>query len=139
MKKTLLISLAAASLLSQVPAMADPVGVPVTVRCPIVHDLNNFGDSITGTGTEILGNHEGFNITFKSSSLVEPIKDINNYENRSAEYLSQTGTVICHYGIMEGNGLPGFDLSYVLTNGKGGVVQSADNIEVRFTLPVGAN
>lgn len=144
MKILTLASILSVSALTLMPcvASADPVGVKIDVKCPAAGSngpdaLANFGDVIAGYGQEVVTNQNN-PIYFKSTAPLAPNtpSKLSNYRNDSVDYDSTTGTVSCNYVSLI-YPEPRISVSYVLTNGKGGIVTNQAGDYVSITLPVG--
>lgn len=140
--KSTLASVLAVFALTPIVALADPTDLEVNVFCPYTSGagnvLANHGDYIAGNGEEIVNGMGRKTIYFKSTdSLPQNIPaKLNNYRHEKAEYDSTTARVSCVYtSFMEGE--PSFNVSYTLTNGRGGMIIAQTPDHVTFRLPVG--
>src|SRR5690349_5216723 len=120
--------------LANTSVIADPITHSVDYICPNASSLGNFGTYIGGFGSEILSSRTTNTIYFQSR---KPLNDVPsslvNYSNSGTNYDGPTGYVTCSFSSAnpsEGD----FDISYYITNGKGGMIQSrtSNTINVLF-------
>ena len=144
MKKIIaVVSLSVISGLGVIPsAVADPSSVNVEYTCPTTqgnnqHTLRNSGFRIAGYGTSVVNGSPAFNDPFFIFDLVGgniyPAKiSAANYVSDSTDYDSTTGIVSCHYSSVSA---PPFAVSYVTTNGIGGIIVSQTANTITVDLP----
>jgi hypothetical protein len=127
------------SVLANVSVYADQITHPVDYICPSVSSLGHFETYIAGMGSEILSSRTTNTIYFKSRN---PLRDIPssliNYSNSGTNYDGPTGYVTCSFASSnpaESN----FDISYNITNGKGGQIQLRTSNSIRVLFFVGLN
>lgn len=122
------------------PVHADPSSITVYISCPSTqlgqYQITNFGNYIAGFGGEyILG--QTLNVYFKSQNLpYNTPASLNNYFNETVSYDSTTGMVTCSYQSNVGTD-PFITASYMMTNGKGGSIQSQTPESITVMFPVG--
>ena len=115
-------------------ALADPITHTVDYVCPAANGLSNFGTYISGFGSEILSSRTTNTVYFQS--IQPPVNVPNslvNYSNSVTSYDGPTGFVTCSFkssNPSEAN----FDISYNITNGKGGQIlsQTSNTISIQF-------
>jgi hypothetical protein len=142
-KKTIIASLIPLALsLTPFTVLADPMGLSVKVACPGstgTKSVANFGSYIAGYGLETIQPVGTSAPYFKSETMPGNVPaDLRSYHNSNASYDSTTGKVVCGY-ISKNAGEPGIAVSYVLTNGKGGLIVSIETDSVNLLLPLGKN
>lgn len=122
--------------LASASAMADPMYNVVDIYCPDLSIMSNFGAYVAGYGFEdILGVTNP--IYFKSTEWLDGIPNtLNNYANSATSYDSTTGYIHCAYTSNDSSE-KSFDLSYLMTNGLGGLVQAQSSNMITIALPVG--
>jgi hypothetical protein len=122
---SLLIIIAAG--LANTSLQADPVSHIVDYTCPSASALENFGVYIAGFGLEKLTSRTTIPIYFQSNKpLYNVPSSLVNYTNSGSDYDGPTGHVKCIF--TSSNPYErSFDISYNITNGKGGVIQSKTN------------
>lgn len=138
-----LASLLSLSAIAPTLAFAEPGGLNIVITCPATNGnqnvLTNFGEYIAGYGQETIEGVGGMPVYFRSfaSNFSNLPTKLTNYRNEGVTYVSTTGQVNCNYVSQSPNKEPAFDVSYTLTNGKGGSVtrQAPNSITIR--LPVG--
>ncbi|MBA2649819.1 MAG: hypothetical protein H0U75_09555 [Legionella sp.] len=132
---SLIISVAATFV--QIPAIADPITHKVDFICPAADTLANFGQFIAGYGSEILSASTTNKIFFKSKqcSLDVPTY-LGNYFSTTTNYDGPSGIVTCSYNSLNPSE-SSIDISYEITNGKGGRILNKTNSTIRVLFLVG--
>lgn len=124
-------------MLTNVSVYADPVTHPVDYICPNASSLGNFGTYIAGIGFEILSARTTNTIYFQTRNpLMGVPSSLINYSNSGTNYDGPTGTVTCSFSSSnpaESN----FDISYNITNGKGGQIQYRNSNSIRVLFFIG--
>ncbi len=135
MKKYLLSTLAACTLAAAVHADS-PTSHNVVFTCPEVNAVSHFGDYLAAYGYEwIMGN--SVPVYFKSIAWPAGVpNDLSSYSSTGTSYNSITAYVNCSYTSNDVNNSP-FDLSYYVTNGKGGLITGQNSNSINLQLPVG--
>ena len=127
----------AVACLANTSVFADPITHPVDYICPNASSLGNFGTYIAGFGSEILSSRTTNTIYFQTRSpLINIPGSLINYSNSGTNYDGPTGYVTCSFtssNPSENN----FDISYNITNGKGGQIQSKTSSTIRVLFFVG--
>ena len=118
----------------------NPVTYGVTVYCPNTQGgsniITNFGNYIAGYGVEYILNYTT-QAYFRSASFIQNVPaSLTNYANASVEYNSTTGIVSCLYQSSIQTEAA-FSVSYYLTNGFGGSIQSQASNTITISLPAG--
>ena len=117
-------------------AVAYPVNNEGDFTCPDISVVANFGDYIAGFGTEAMLsqlNHIYFQTTQWPAGVPN---SVTGYANSGTGYDSVTARVTCSYASADPAHLP-FDLSYYVTNGRGGLVVAQTNNSINVVFPVG--
>jgi hypothetical protein len=139
MKKKIISSVlvTTASCLLSAAVLAYPVANNATFDCPAANGLSNFGSYLAGFGSESIAGVTN-TIYFQSiQSLPAGIPDsLANYSNSATSYNMATGYVTCSF-TSSNSAESNFDISYYVTNGKGGVIQSQANNTISIAFPVG--
>ena len=118
----------------------NPIHYGVNVFCPYTQTgpnvITNFGSYIAGYGAEDILS-QTTQVYFRSTSYVGNVPArLNNYFNESISYDSTTGVVSCNYQSNIPTD-PVFSVSYNLTNGLGGAVQSQSSNAISIYFPAG--
>lgn len=138
MKKLIssLLIITAASL-ANTPTLAAPITHSVDFICPDASALGHFGTYISGFGSEILSSRTTSSIYFQSrESLINVPTSLANYSNSGTNYNGPIGSVICSFRSSNPSESE-FDISYNITNGKGGQILSRTNNTMRVLFFVG--
>ena len=118
----------------------NPITYGVTVYCPGTQGssnvITNFGSYIGGYGVEYILNYTT-QAYFRSTAYLQNVPaSLANYFNESVAYNSTTGVISCTYQ----SSIPTdaiFAVSYNLTNGLGGSVQSQSANAISINFPAG--
>jgi hypothetical protein len=127
----------AVSILMSSTTFADPITHPVDYVCPNASSLGYFENYIAGFGTEILSRSTSNTIYFKSIKPLNNVPDsLVNYSNSGTSYDGPTGYVTCSFKSTNPTEND-FDISYNITNGKGGQILSRTLNTIRILFFVG--
>ena len=140
MKNTLLSLVLSGVAIAPGGVMADPTNVSLYIACPETQPgwnmITNFGNYIAGFGMETVFS-TNIPVYFKSTYMPSNTPNtLINYGNSSIEYDSTTGIVTCNYSTNVASN-PVFSVSYTITNGKGGALESVSNKALSLIFPVG--
>lgn len=117
--------------------LADPITHIVDYICPAPGVLSNFGNYISGFGSEILSRSTTNTIYFQSKQYLPGVpSSLVNYNNSATSYDAPSGYVTCSY-ISSNPSENSFDVSYNITNGKGGRILSRTNNTINVLFLVG--
>jgi hypothetical protein len=137
MKKIISSLFIAVTSLTNTPVIADPITHYVAYVCPQVDSLGNFGSYIGGYGSETLSARTTNPVYFQSRKNLNTVSGpLNHYLNSGTNYDGPAGYVTCSYSSnypSDGD----FDLTYTVTNGKGGHIQSRTNNTIGILFYVG--
>lgn len=126
----------ALSLVSSGVLAFNPIVTSVIFTCPCVNTLTYVNDHIEGNGSELLVN-KNYSIVFESENyLIDVPSNYLNYFNTAVSYDSVKGRVSCQYDSSNSRE-NSFLLSYQISNGIGGSVQSSSNSSIMIGLPLG--
>lgn len=137
MKNYLLSSVFAAILpFTATTASAYPIGHQADFSCPVITAVANFSDYVAGYGSEAILGHT-HPIYFRTVLWPSGVpSNLSSYTNSGTNYDSTTALVYCHYSSNADTEQP-FDLTYYVTNGRGGLIQSQTNNAISVLLPLG--
>lgn len=118
-------------------ALAAPITHTVDFVCPAASSLANFGNYIAGFGSEILSRSTTNIIYFQSRDGIQDVpSSFVNYSNAATSYDGPSGSVMCKY-LSTNASERSFDISYTITNGKGGRIITQTNNTIRVLFLVG--
>lgn len=128
--------LCALSFISSSVLAFNPIVTSVIFTCPCINTLTSVNYHIEGKGFELLVN-KNYPIVFESENyLVDVPNNYFNYFNAAVSYDSMKGRVFCQYD-SSNTRENSFLLSYQISNGIGGTVQSSSNSSIMIGLPLG--
>jgi hypothetical protein len=119
------------------PTLADPNTVEIGISCPDAsgggyNSLSNFGGRIAGYGKESINSipapHSPYFSYLYTTGHFPSNLAMGAYTNSGVDYDPTNALVICKFN--SGNGYDSINVTYQMTNGKGGVVQSQAQNEI---------